>query len=89
MAAKEIADWCEILRVHWIGTRSSGTLFRSRDVFAWVADGGVELSSADLKTVSASGRQFWRDRLSKALRKLHDRGELIHPGISRHAWRIP
>jgi hypothetical protein len=89
MAAKEIADWCEIIRIQWIGARPSGTIFRSRDVFDWVASGGVELTAADFKVVSASGRQFWRDRLSKALRKLYDRGELIHPGISRHAWRIP
>lgn len=89
MAAKEIADWCEIIRVHWIGARPSGAIFRSKDVFDWVASGGVELTTADFKVVSASGRQFWRDRLSKALKKLRDMGELIHPGISRHAWRIP
>lgn len=89
MAAKEIKDWCNIIRISWIECNPRGTVFRSKDIFSWAANGGVELEPADLKPVSASGREFWRDRLSKALRRLYVRGELEHPGISSHAWRIP
>jgi hypothetical protein len=87
-AAKDVAAWYRIIHKEW-AKRSSGTIFRSKDVFAWVAEGGVELSPADCKPINASGREIWRHRLSKALGQLADRQELLHPGISRHAWKVP
>lgn len=65
-----------------------GAVFRSRDIFSWIADGGIELSDSDLKPINASGRATWRHKLSAALIDLRSSGELMHPGISRHAWRI-
>jgi hypothetical protein len=86
---KEVADWCSIVRQHWIKQKPSGTIFRSKDVFSWAASGAIELSPADKKPINASGREVWRSQLSKALKRLADRRELIHPGISHHAWKVP
>ena len=89
MSRKEVDDWCAIIRQEWIKKKPSGTVFRSKQIFSWVAEGGIELSAADIKPVNASGRQTWRDRLSKALKRLANNGELVHPGLSSHAWKIP
>lgn len=86
---KDVATWSSIVRQHWVKQKPSGTVFRSKDVFSWVANGGVELSTADLRPIDASGRQLWRHRLSRALKRLADQRELLHPGISRHAWMVP
>jgi len=89
MGDKDVAAWRSIIRQHWIKKNPSGTIFRSKDVFSWVAGGGVELLPADLKPINAAGREIWRHRLSRALKQLADRHELLHPGISRHAWKVP
>lgn len=89
MERKDVSDWCSIVRQHWIKQKPSGTVFRSKDVFSWVAGGAVELSPADCKPISASGRAVWRHTLSRALKRLADQRELSHPGISSHAWRVP
>lgn len=89
MKAKDVSAWQSIIRQNWINTRPSGTVFRSKDVFAWVANGAIELSQADKKPINASGRELWRHRLSRALRSLADRRELLHPGMSKHAWLVP
>jgi hypothetical protein len=86
--AKDVAAWKSILR-QWIKKFPSGTIFRSKDVFSWVADGGVDLNPGDLKPINNAGREIWRHRVSRALKQLHGTRELSHPGISSHAWRIP
>lgn len=86
--AKDVAAWKSILR-QWIKRFPSGTIFRSKDVFSWVADGGVDLNPGDLRPINNAGREIWRHRVSRALKQLHGTRELSHPGISSHAWRIP
>jgi hypothetical protein len=87
--ALDVSAWSALIREHWIKNHPSGEIFRSKDVFSWVEEGGVQLSPADLKPINAAGRQIWRHRLSRAMRRLADRRELIHPGISRQAWMVP
>lgn len=86
--SRVVSDWCIELRA-WIRTMPSGSVFRSRDVFRWVEAGGVLLTPADMKPIGKTDRPIWRHRLSRALSVMNYRGELVHPGMSSQAWRIP
>lgn len=86
--ARNVDTWKSIIR-QWIKRFPSGTIFRSKDVYSWVASGGVELSQGDLKPLGGTGREVWRHRLSRALCQLNRGQELLHPGISSQAWRVP
>lgn len=79
--------WRQILR-DWIRSQPSGTVIKSRDLFAW-AEQAVKLTREDLRKLGPYQRQAWRVALSSALTDLHRSGELVHPGINRHAWMVP
>lgn len=79
--------WRQILR-DWIRSQPSGTVIKSRALFAWAAQ-SVTLTRADLRKLGPYQRQAWRVALSSALSDLHRSGELVHPGINRHAWMVP
>jgi hypothetical protein len=81
------ATFREILR-SWIRSQPSGTVIKSRALFAWAAQ-AVTLTRADLRKLGPYQRQAWRVALSSALSDLRDTGELVHPGINRHAWMVP
>jgi len=79
--------WRQILR-DWIKAQPSGTVIKSRALFTWAAE-QVTLTRADLCKLGPYQRQAWRVALSSALSDLHRSGELVHPGINRHAWMVP
>lgn len=85
---RDVDAWKSIVR-QWIKDFPSGTIFRSKDIFSWVANGGVTLEPGDLKPINSAGREIWRHRLSRALGQLYRSRELSHPGISSQAWRVP
>ncbi|MEB3169078.1 MAG: hypothetical protein VKK97_10155 [Synechococcaceae cyanobacterium] len=87
MNARTSSDWRDLLR-QWLATMPSGRVFKSRDAFAW-AEQACPAAPCELKPVNASGRPIWRHRLSIALRDLYATGELQHPGIAAHTWRVP
>lgn len=79
--------WRQILR-DWIRAQPSGTVIKSRALFAWAAQ-QVTLTRSDLRKLGPYQRQAWRVALSSALTDLHRSGELQHPGIARQVWRVP
>lgn len=79
--------WRQILR-DWIKAQPSGTVIKSRALFAWAGQ-AVTLTGGDLRRLGPYQRQAWRVALSSALSDLHRSGELVHPGINRHAWMVP
>lgn len=79
--------WRQILR-DWIRSQPSGTVIKSRALFTW-AEQSVKLTKEDLRKLGPYQRQAWRVALSSALTDLHRSGELVHPGINRHAWMVP
>lgn len=86
--SRNVAEWQRVAR-QWLKSKPSGFVFKSREIYAWVADGGVELLPGDLQPLSGSDRPLWRHRLSLALYKLRCNRELLHPGISRHILMVP
>ena len=79
--------WREVLR-DWIRSQPRGTVITSRALFTW-AEQAVKLTREDRRRLGPYQRQAWRVALSSALADLHRSGELVHPGINRHAWMVP